>query len=223
MIEYLQQTDASLLVAINQWHSAAADAVLWIVSSNLAWIVPVVALLITLRDKPWRHGVMMIAAVALTIAIADQVSSGLIKHAVERLRPTHEPSLEGMVRVVNDYRGGLYGFVSSHAANAVGVTVVLCAAMRYRALTLSLSLWTLLVCYSRMYLGVHYPGDILGGALVGALAATIVLWLGGLVARRGGPQWRLPAFTVGDARLMTVAVVLNILGIVVIAALTSRI
>lgn len=217
MIEYLQQVDASMLVAINGWHGALADHALWMVSSRLSWALPVLALLLTLRRKPWRQAVTMVLAVALVILVADQVSSSIIKHAVERLRPTHEPSLEAMVRVVNDYRGGLYGFVSSHAANTVGVTVLLCATMRYVPLTLSLSLWTVLVCYSRMYLGVHYPGDILGGAIVGAAAAALVLWLAAIAGRRTHSEWALPQFSTTDSRVMTLAVTLNAVAIFLIA------
>lgn len=220
MIETLQQTDASLLVAVNNWNGTFADSVMWMVSSKWSWTGPVAGLLVALRGKPWRHCVMLLLAVALTFLLADQVASGLIKHTVERLRPTHEPSLEGMVRVVNGYRGGLYGFVSSHAANTVGMTLLLCAVMRWRWFSVTMSLWTALVCYSRMYLGVHYPGDILGGAIVGALAGMLVVWVGRSVERRTAGQWALPQFARADARVMTAAVILTAASILVLGLLS---
>jgi undecaprenyl-diphosphatase len=112
----------------------------------------------------------------LVILVADQLSSGLIKHLVERLRPTREPALGDLIHTVNGYRGGMYGFVSSHAANSFAAITLISLIMRQRLVFFPLLVWALMQCYSRVYLGVHYPGDILGGIVVGVLAGWLV-WL----------------------------------------------
>ena len=156
---------------------------------------------------------------ALTVLVADQVSSGLIKHLVERLRPTHDPSLENAVHVINGYRGGLYGFVSSHAANFFAVSTLVALVMRHRVVTLGLFTWAVLQCYSRVYLGVHYPGDILGGIVVGVLAGLLVWFLMRWIERR----WHIPhgLYTRVDANIIAGSVAVTILGLLTAAALTA--
>ena len=117
----------------------------------------------------------MLLAIGVTVGLADYVSSGIIKHLVCRPRPTHEPMLEGLVHIVNGYRGGHYGFVSSHAANTMGVALLYCLIWKNESHHVWwLMIWVVLNCWSRMYLGVHYPGDIIGGLIVGALIAVAV-------------------------------------------------
>lgn len=109
----------------------------------------------------------------LTILLADQVSSGLMKPYFERLRPCHNPELEGLLYVYGRC-GGLYGFVSSHAANTFGVATFLTLILRKKQKGIKwLFLYAVIVSYSRIYLGVHYPLDVLFGALVGVLSAYL--------------------------------------------------
>ena len=117
---------------------------------------------------------IVLAGFAVAVGLSDFVSSGLIKPWVCRLRPTHEPALAGMVHLVNGYTGGMYGFVSSHAANTMACALLFSLLYKNKYATIGLILWVALNCYSRMYLGVHYPGDIIGGLLVGALLAVLV-------------------------------------------------
>lgn len=218
MIEYLNGIDADALLAVNGLHDMFQDAFWWMVTAKWSSLLLVLALAWILLHQNRRHALLVLAMLVLSILVADQVSSGLIKHLVERLRPTHDPSLESMVHVINGYRGGLYGFVSSHAANSFAVATLLALVMRHRVVTLSMFTWALLQCYSRVYLGVHYPGDILGGIIVGVLASWLVWQLMRWIERR----WRIPQghYTRPDAIVMAASFGITVIGLL-IAALTQ--
>ena len=218
MIEYLNGIDADALLAVNGLHDMFQDAFWWMVTAKWSSLLLVLALAWILLHQNRRHALLVLAMLVLSILVADQVSSGLIKHLVERLRPTHDPSLESMVHVINGYRGGLYGFVSSHAANSFAIATLLALVMRHRVVTLSMFTWALLQCYSRVYLGVHYPGDILGGIIVGVLAGWLVWQLMRWIERR----WHIPQghYTRPDAIVMAASLCITVIGLL-IAALTQ--
>ena len=120
-----------------------------------------------------------------------------------------------MVHVINDYRGGMYGFVSSHAANSFAVATLISFIMRQRLVTFSLFTWAVLQCYSRMYLGVHYPGDILGGIIVGLLAGWLVWRLMRWIEHR----WRINEgnYTRSDANVLSISLVITITALLIAA------
>jgi undecaprenyl-diphosphatase len=215
MLEYLNDIDADALLAINGLNDAFQDAFWWMVSAKWSSALLLLAILWILLHQNRRHALLAVVMIALAVLLADQVSSGLIKHLVERLRPTHDPSLENAVHVINGYRGGMYGFVSSHAANFFAVSTLLTLVMRHRLVAFSLFTWALLQCYSRMYLGVHYPGDILGGLLVGLLVG----WLVWQLMRWIQHCWHFPAgyYTRSDASIMATSVVVTILTLLAVA------
>lgn len=204
MLDYLNDIDTDALLAVNGLHDVFQDAFWWMVSAKWASLLLVLALVWILLHQNRRHALLVLLMLVLAFVIADQVSSGLIKHLVERLRPTHDPSLGDAVHVVNGYRGGMYGFVSSHAANSFAAATLLALVMRHRLVTFSLLAWAALQCYSRVYLGVHYPGDILGGLVVGVLAGWLVWGLMRWIQRR----WHLPQghYTRLDATLIASSV-----------------
>ena len=158
------------------------------------WVwIPLYALLIGLLFKQfgWKRGLIYTAALFVAVGLSDYISSGIIKHLVCRPRPTHEPAIMDMVHTVNGYFGGKYGFVSSHAANTMSVAVLFSLLWQQKN---NHGWWLLLYvalnCYSRMYLGVHYPGDIIGGLIVGGLVAwgfyALIRWLEARYAGRLG-------------------------------------
>ena len=186
-MDYLIHIDQQWLLAINGWHSEWADILMWYISKSTTWL-PLYALLVGLivyrfgilspslcregrRGSSLLRVLIILAGFAVAVGVSDFVSSGIIKPWVCRLRPTHEPALAGMLHLVNGYTGGMYGFVSSHAANTMACALLFSLLYRNKYATVALMLWVALNCYSRMYLGVHYPGDIIGGLLVGTLIA----------------------------------------------------
>ena len=172
----LDTADKWLLEILNFDGGQAADSFFYFVSSKMAWVpIGVMFLALLLTDKKYRRKTFFIViAIALTVTLADQISSSLIKPAIGRLRPSHCDAISGTLHYVNNYRSGRFGFCSSHAANSTGVLVLLSLIMRKRAIIIPLAIWTILVCYSRIYLGVHYPGDIICGCLVGAVSGASV-------------------------------------------------
>ena len=217
MLDYLNDIDTDALLAINGMHDVFQDALWWMVSAKWSSMLIILALIWVLLHQNRRHALLALAMLVLAFILADQLSSGLIKQLVERLRPTHDPSLSDAVHTVNGYRGGMYGFVSSHAANSFAAITFIALLFRNRAVTIALAAWALLQCYSRVYLGVHYPGDILGGVAVGLLAGWLVWLLMRWIQRR----WRLPQghYTRNDAMIMVSAVCITLLGILAAATI----
>ena len=184
MLERLIHIDTEILLAINGWHAPWADTLMWIISAKATWI-PLYVLLIGLLIWRYRQPVptaikwlqrvpacvVMIVVIALAVGAADFIASGILKEWVARPRPTRVPELEGVLHLVNGYKSGRYGFVSSHAANTMACGLLFSLIWRKKITTCGLMLWVAANCYSRMYLGVHYPLDILGGLIVGALVA----------------------------------------------------
>ena len=190
MLEQLLHIDTEILLAINGWHAPWADTLMWIVSAKATWI-PLYLLLIGLLVWRYRQPaptpikwlqkvpacVVMIVAIGLAVGAADFIASGILKDWVARPRPSRVPELEGVLHLVNGYKSGRYGFVSSHAANTMAVALLFSLIWRNKIATCGLMLWVAANCYSRMYLGVHYPTDILGGLIVGSLVAVVGYWL----------------------------------------------
>lgn len=190
MLEQLLHIDTEILLAINGWHAPWADQLMWIISAKTTWIplyLLLVGLLVWRYRKPamtnvkWLQKVpacvVMIVVIGLAVGIADFIASGILKDLIARPRPTRVPELEGVLHLVNGYKSGRYGFVSSHAANTMAVALLFSLIWRNKIATVGLMLWVAANCYSRMYLGVHYPMDILGGLIVGSLVAVVGYWL----------------------------------------------
>lgn len=178
MLETLKEIDTQWFLWINSHHTTALDWTMWTLSQHWSWAVVIVLafVLFTLRKEPRRWWLVAVGVV-LCFLLADQ-GSVLIKDTVCRLRPCH--ALED-VRMFRTHCGGQYGFVSSHAANAFAVALFF--VLRYwkrlkrQWLLLLLIVWALATSYSRAYLGKHYPGDLVCGAILGCIIALIVWWL----------------------------------------------
>jgi len=198
MIEQLKTIDNQIFLALNGSESAYWDGVMWTVTNTLTWIPLLLVLLyVVMKNSDMSRLLLVIAAMALTILIADRLSSGLIKPLVMRWRPTHDVTFYNTIDTVFGYKGGRYGFVSSHAANTFSIFIFLSLLLRSRLMTFCLFLWAVIASFSRIYLGVHFPGDILCGALLGVLVGMFTYFLFSLLNNRiaGGRQYYSTAYT----------------------------
>ena len=182
MIDYLESIDRSLVLAINSWHSPVMDEIMWALSSKLIWI-PLYALLIMMyyRKSTVKKTIAFVLSAILVVALADLISSKLIKETVMRYRPSHNALLTDKLHFyklgpTDYYKGGMYGFVSSHAANFFGLFTFVSLVLRqhYRRVLLILMIVATVICFSRIYLGVHYLSDIIFGGLLGVVIAFLV-------------------------------------------------
>ncbi|MBO7601725.1 MAG: phosphatase PAP2 family protein [Bacteroidaceae bacterium] len=178
-MDYLINIDSDLLLWLNGAHNAFFDTFMMLFTGKFIWVPMYLALTYVLfRNMTPKQALMCLVAIALVIVIADQMSSSLIRHSVGRLRPANlENPISNMVHIVDGYRGGRYGFPSSHAANSFGLAFFLLYLLKRSPIPTFIILWAIVNCYSRIYLGVHYPGDILCGTLVGLVAATVVWFI----------------------------------------------
>ena len=172
MIEFLDSIDRKLFLFLNGLHTEGLDSFMFWFTDKYHWI-PLFLLLIGVIIWKYRmESVYILVAVVLVVVLSDLITSGFMKPFFGRLRPSHDPGFEGLVHIVNDYRGGKYSFASSHASNSFGMAFFLWFALRKNFSWIwLLFVWAALFTYTRIYLGVHYPGDVITGAVIGALIA----------------------------------------------------
>lgn len=178
-ILWLSDIDARLLLIVNGAHSPFFDAVMWCISGRWIWL-PFYAVLAYLlfRRMSWKRASICLVTIGLIILAADQTCATLIRPEIGRLRPANlNNPLSSFVHVVNGYRGGRYGFPSCHATNTFALAVFMSLVIRHKWFTVMMFSWAFVVSYSRMYLGVHYFGDLFCGATIGSLFAVLFYYL----------------------------------------------
>ncbi len=176
--EWLVGIDRSVLTLLNFDGDVVYDTFWKVYSDRLTWVpLMVVAAFCLLRGQSWRCRLLMVLGVGLLFLLSDFMIAEFLKPLVGRLRPSHEPTLCDSLSFVDGYRGGRYGFPSNHASNAFAAVVFLCSVFRGRVTLVVSLLWALGSCYSRLYLGVHYPSDVLAGAALGGGIGLFVAWL----------------------------------------------
>lgn len=173
----MEAIDSRLFLFLNGLHVGWLDTVMVAITEMWLWIPIYLLLLFMVFKRYGKQSWWILLGVVLVIVSSDQLSAHLCKPLFHRLRPCFNPELEGLVHLPKGLPGGRYGFVSSHAANTFTVATFLTAALRkqWRWIGWMLYSWAFISSYSRIYVGVHYPGDILGGAILGILIG-LVMW-----------------------------------------------
>jgi len=214
MLETLNQLDQELLLFLNSFHSPFFDSFMFLISGKLVWAVFYLAIIVQIyRTYGWKNCLYLVVTIALVITCCDQMASGFLKPTFERFRPSRSPEISHLVHIVNGYTGGRYGFASSHAANVFGLATFVSLLFRNKKLSIFLFSWAALVSYSRIYLGVHYPGDIIVGTGIGLFFGYIIykllprfkfIKLDNPITDR---NWKLDIITWGSLSIIVMAVI----------------
>lgn len=175
MVENILNYERDLFLWLNGSDSFYLDKFMWLFTGKVVWI-PLILLLcyIIFYKKNWRESLLIILSIVLLITICDQFASSICKPLFSRLRPTHHPDFKIYVDTVFNYRGGRYGFISSHAINAFGFATFTSLLFRYRWYSITIFIWAALMSYTRIYLGVHFITDIIPAILFGCLFGFLV-------------------------------------------------
>lgn len=185
ILSSLVDVDTSVFLFFNGMHAPFWDSFMSMYSGRFIWVPMYATVLFLLyRSFGWRTATIYLLAIVLTITIADQVCATFIRPEIARLRPSNlDNPLSTLTQVVNGYRGGSYGFPSCHAANSAAFAAFMVAMVRLRKFTLFIVIWAIVNCYTRVYLGVHYPGDLLVGAIIGSAVGCTVFVVAKSLAR----------------------------------------
>ena len=176
MIDFLTRIDTELFLFLNGLHVDWLDPVMTFISGKITWAPFYIVLLFLVIKNYKKQSIIIIIGIILLIVCSDQVSSGIFKPIFERPRPCHNEAIKDLVYLPNGHCGGAYGFISSHACNTFALAAFLTLILKkyYKKIAYVMFIWATLVAYSRIYMGVHYPGDVIAGAAVGAIIGVII-------------------------------------------------
>ncbi len=185
-MDFLIELDKELFLFLNGFHIDWMDPIMTFISSKAGWI-PFYAVLLYLIIKNYgKQSYLIIIGVVLLILCSDQVSSHVFKPVFERPRPCHDEVIKDLVYLPNGHCGGAYGFISSHACNVFALAVYVTHILKryYSKIGYLMFIWAAMIAYSRIYMGVHYPGDVVVGTVVGILIGYIVSSLYDYVSKK---------------------------------------
>ena len=174
MLEFLNTIDTKIFLFLNGINNPFFDQIMWFITKKESWFPLYLLLIGFIIYKYKKRSWIIIPCIILLIALADQISTNLFKDVFKRFRPSRVDELKDVIHLLHGKRGGKYGFVSSHATNAFAAATFLSYLFRNKIFTYSIFSWAIIVAYSRVYSGVHYPGDIFCGALLGIIIGILV-------------------------------------------------
>ena len=222
-LDTLIQLDRELLLTLNGSSSLYLDILVSTLTSAVTWIPLYVALfyLVLKNNESFMKILLIIGCTVLCILLAGTIDDTIVKPLVGRWRPGHDPQIGAVVDVVDGYRGGRFGFFSAHACNTFSIAIFFSQLVRSRLLTFFLVLWSLVNCWTRLYLGVHFPGDILVGLLWGAAVGVGVYFLYSYCFRRyiGRTGFISAKYTMSGYRREDINIVISVLVFTFIYAL----
>ena len=181
----IQQLDQTITLALNGSDSLFWDNLMICVTNTFSWSLIIIMLLVIIfRNNYVRDGLIILLTIGLMIFVADRLCSGLVKPMVARWRPTQDTEIMFLVDIVEGYRGGRFGFFSGHACNTFSMATFLALLFRYKAVTFTLYFWSATTTFTRLYLGVHYFGDVTVGLIIGCLIGLGFYYLYDWVIKR---------------------------------------
>ena len=170
--------DKQLLLWFNGSPSLYLDSLVRTLTNAVTWIPFYLTLfyVVIKNNENVQKILLVVGSAALCVVIAGTIDDTIVKPTVARWRPTHDPQIGLLVDIVDGYRGGKYGFFSAHAANTFSIAIFFWWLVRSRLLTTAMVIWSLTNCWTRLYLGVHFPGDIFCGLLWGGIVGSAVYY-----------------------------------------------
>ena len=176
MMDWLINLDRELFLFLNGLHVDWLDYVMVFISSTAGWIPFYAILLALVVWKYKKNSVWVILCIALLVTCSDQISAHVFKPIFQRPRPCHDEVIQELVYLPRGHCGGAYGFISSHACNVFAVAIFVAHVLRqyFSKIVWIMFPWATVVAYSRIYMGVHFPGDVLAGAAVGLVIGFLI-------------------------------------------------
>lgn len=191
-MNFITNLDTELFLFLNGLHVDWLDPIMTFISGKITWAPFYLILLFLVIKKYKKQSILILIGVVILIVCSDQISSGIFKPIFERPRPCHNEAIKDLVYLPNGHCGGAYGFISSHACNCFALAVFITHVLKkyYRKIAYIMYIWASLVAYSRIYMGVHYPGDIIVGAVVGIIVGFVISKLYDMISQRVETQRR---------------------------------
>ena len=175
MFQIIRDIDRSIFTQINSFHNDFLDFIMWNASGVYIWIPLYLYILYLIFKTDKKQLIITSILMILSVAMANTIASEVLKPLIHRLRPSYVPELADVIHIVKGYKGGTYGFASSHAANSAAIAVWAIYSIRKFWFRITIIAWVCLISYSRIYLGVHYPGDVLAGLLIGIISSILII------------------------------------------------
>ena len=211
-------------LAMNKVQTDFLDNMFWVITNKYVWIILLIIVAsLFFRKRPWKEALLMFVFLALAVFLFDHVSSSIIKPYFERLRPTYHPDFKDIVVTVRGYRSKSYSFVSGHATNSFGTALFLSLYYAKRWIVFPIYTWAILFSYSRIYMGLHFITDIVGGMVVGSIIALATYMLFNILREKTLKVHSKPLFTTEQSRIAGVIITLYLIAVIILSPFLSTI